>query len=319
MNTQQNSENTLKLIKVKENHNTMHLTWIINDICQNSCSYCPPSLHNGSNHNYEWKNAEKFILELFKKYGAIHLSIAGGEPTASPFLPKIIDMFYQRNDTISITTNGNRSIRYWKKLSPKVTSIVFSYHPEFVDPDFLEKVIVCSENTNVSVKVMMYNKFWDHCIEKIEEFSQDTRFSTVPTRIINWLGDKMPLNQDYYTKEQISWFNEWVPIQRKNTINKRLSLGSTHYFSDGSSEKSTRSVYLINKGMTNFKGYTCNIGLSSLFISAQGLIKRGNCLEGGFIGNINSPEDIQWPMDSVICSQLICSCSSDVDIAKEIN
>ena len=46
----------------------LHLTWIINNICTNACSYCPENLHNGSNHNYDWENARKFFKLLFEKY-----------------------------------------------------------------------------------------------------------------------------------------------------------------------------------------------------------------------------------------------------------
>jgi len=310
-----------KIIRVEEMQDSMHLTWIVNSICQNSCSYCPPSIHNGSNHNYEWKNAERFILELFKRYDKIWVSIAGGEPTLSPFLPKLIDMFYQKNHKVTLTTNGGRTARYWKEIAPKINGISFSYHPEFPNSNFLENVIISSENTCVHVKVMMYNKFWDHCVEKAEELFLDKRFVTLPTRIVNWLGDRMPLNQDYYNEEQILWFNEWSrrPVPRDARWRPVSdNFGSIHHFSDGTIEKRPSSTHLINRGLTNFKGYTCNIGLSSLYVNDNGFVKRGNCMEGGIIGSINSPENIQWPDKPIICTQSLCTCSSDVDIAKEI-
>jgi hypothetical protein len=77
-------------------------------------------------------------------------------------------------------------------------------------------------------------------------------------------------------------------------------------------------VDFINSGMTNFNGYSCDIGLKSLFISFDGDIFLANCMIGGSIGNINDPDNIQWPVSPVICNKDLCHCTSDVNISKRI-
>jgi len=74
----------------------------------------------------------------------------------------------------------------------------------------------------------------------------------------------------------------------------------------------------VNQGMTNFNGYTCEIGLRSLCVKWDGSLYLGNCLVGGMIGNINDPENINWPTESIKCNLNLCDCSSDVNINKWI-
>jgi hypothetical protein len=51
----------MQIIEIKQKVPAMYLTWVMNNICTNACSYCHPNLHTGTNHNYDWDNAEKFI------------------------------------------------------------------------------------------------------------------------------------------------------------------------------------------------------------------------------------------------------------------
>ena len=53
------------LKKVRNNHpDVFQVTWIINDICSNSCSYCLPALFAGTNHGYDWNNAKMFVKHI---------------------------------------------------------------------------------------------------------------------------------------------------------------------------------------------------------------------------------------------------------------
>jgi 2-iminoacetate synthase ThiH len=54
------------IIEIKQQVPAMYLTWVINNICTNACSYCHPNLHTGTNHNYDWSHAEEFIDQVRK-------------------------------------------------------------------------------------------------------------------------------------------------------------------------------------------------------------------------------------------------------------
>ena len=292
----------------------MHITWIINNICPNSCIYCPEFLHTGSNHHYDWNNARKFVQLLLEKYPHMHLSIAGGEPSMSPHLLELVKTFHNEGHTVSITTNGYKSPDYWQEIAQYVGSISFSWHPEFSTEQYYDNLNATAKITYCSVKLMMLSSHWDKCIQAYERLKLSTDYTISPTRIIDWGTNN---GSDSYTEEQLAWFDAGHTHQ--STLEyPYIPLGA--YFVDENNDKSWAQgvIDYINRGQTNFKGYTCEVGLKSLHIGVSGQIRRGNCQVGGLLGNINDPENINWPIDKVICPHDLCHCYSDVIINKWI-
>lgn len=316
-----------RLIAIRQEEPVMQITWVINNICTNACSYCPAGLHNGTNHHYDWENAKRFCNMLLDKYPKINLSIAGGEPTVSPYLPDLLEMFYSRGHGISLTTNGARSVRYYEKISKNINSISFSFHPSFEDPKFLEKALAANEYTRVSVRVMMDTRYWDRCIDFYNKALTHPGISVEAVRIQDW---SVPTTEGRdYTEEQLRWFEgrptrypsrdyELSVTNQHRLSVKGLKMRSLFYKDDGTVE-SISPILIINEKLNDFCGWVCNIGLESLFIHYDGDIQRGNCRQGTptrIIGNINRPEEIQWPVDPEICLQRECHCSTDVLITK---
>lgn len=310
---------------VQDDPNLMHFTWIINNICTNKCSYCPKDLHTGANHNYHLDNARKFLNFMFDKYPKVHCSIAGGEPSVSPFLPELVKMFYDRGHTVGLTSNAAKPVSYWENLSPYLNYISFSYHPEFADTKFYDKVKAASEHTAVVARVMMHPKYWNHCIETYSKLLEIKTINVEVVRIIDW-GGGSDSNASQYSEEQIKWFEknglEGVDRQEftdhiRNKNFQMVNIGARFKWNTGEFNSSQSIVGLINQGYTNFYGYECEIGLKSLFIDQYGLVFLGNCALGGPIGSINDPQNIRWPRRSVICTKRLCHCTTDVAINKQ--
>ena len=313
-----------KIIKIQQRDDSlMHLTWMINNICTNHCSYCPPNLHEGKNHYYEWENAQRFFKMLFERYPRIHCSVSGGEPSLSPFFPEICKLFYEAGHTIGCTSNAAKPASYWKNIAPYLDYICFSWHPQFPDKNFLEKVVAAARQITVTVRVMMLSDKWDECITMFNELSIRWEFITEPVKIIAY-NDIDPTTS-VYTEEQLEWFeknhgnhNERQPLRHLISPTNPVEILSTYYFDDDTIVEKANASDWVNRGYTNFNGYTCEIGKKSLFVRPNGIIYLGNCLVGGKIGNINKPEKIMWPTDNIKCNIDICSCSSDVNINKWI-
>jgi organic radical activating enzyme len=307
-----------KIIEVRQKDpNITHVTWIINNICPNSCIYCPESTHNGSNHNYDWNNARRFVLMLLEKYPKMHLSISGGEPSSSPFLIELVNLFHDGGHTISIITNGYKSADYWREIAQYVTWIGFSYHPEFSNEQYFKNLEAAADITRCGAKVMMLSSHWDQCVKVYEKLNTSSKYVTTPTRIVEW-GTRN--GSDYYTDEQIKWFQTTMTDYNKMHQHSGKPYSQTeanYYLSDGTIDTTPVAALYINRGQTNFKGYECDIGLRSLFIGAFGQIKRGNCLAGGHIGTIDKPEKIIWPDKPIMCNYDLCSCGTDVNINKK--
>jgi organic radical activating enzyme len=296
----------------------MHLTWIINNICTNKCSYCPPSLHNGKNHHYDWENARKFFQYLFDRYTSIHCTVAGGEPSLSPFFKEICKIFNNSGHTIGVTSNAAKPAHYWEEVSKDLNYICFSYHPEFSDSQFKEKILAAADNTYVAVRVMMYPKMWDHCIEIYNRFDSYEHLAVEPVRVLNWGGSSDP-ESHVYSNEQLEWFENYIrPEKNIPSLKRQPKIGSKIIFSDGTYDDNPNTIEYINKGQTNFNGYSCEVGLKSMFIEWNGDIFLGNCMINGKIGNIDNPDTVQWPTKEVICTKNICHCTTDVNINKRL-
>ena len=314
-----------KIIKVQQPSDApLNLTWMINNICTNHCSYCPSDLHAGKNHHYEWKNAKRFFEMLFDRYPKIHCAVSGGEPSISPFFPEICKTFYDAGHHIGATSNAAKPAAYWKDISKYLNYICFSWHPEFADNNFVEKITVASLETFVLVRVMMLPNKWDECVKTFKELSTINTLIVEPVKILNY--EDIDALSYAYTKEQLEWFdtNEGTHVKFNRygiKPNKPHvpNISSTYYLNDGEIITNPNASIWVNRNMTNFNGYTCEIGLKSLFVRPDGSIYRGNCLVGGIIGNINSPDKIQWPTEPIKCNVNLCHCSTDVNINKWID
>lgn len=308
-----------KIIEIRQHDpELMHLTWMINNICPNSCSYCPSDLHNGKNHHYDWDNARRFFQYLFERYPKLHCSVSGGEASVSPFFEEIVQTFKDAGHTIGATSNAAKPVHYWQRISKNINYICFSYHPEFPDKNFVEKVTEAAKNTSVTVRIMMHPNHWDHCLEMFNTLDQYDYFFTEPVRILNWGASD---TAHIYTPDQSFWF---AKFRRSNKNTEHLTghvfpkILADVVFEGGVVDHSPNIVDYINSGSTNFFGYQCDIGLKSMFIDQLGRVFLANCLINGPIGNINDPENIQWPSKPVICTKKLCHCSTDVNINKRI-
>jgi len=315
--------NTKNLIQIKQQENVMLLTWIINNICNNRCAYCPPILNSGKNHHYEWDRAKEFIYRLIDHYPKIHCSISGGEPTMSPFFKELVDIFYtSKNNTVGLTTNGVKPIKYWEKIAHKFSYICFSYHPSYEDPEFLEKVKVASKQTLVTVRIMMDSRYWDKAYKMYQRCCEIPEIGVEAVRVLPEISRATSVGETY-TPEQESILMV-IPHRSPNydpsIVNpnfKHSSMKSDFYFDDGSIEYNGSSNNYMNEGKNKFAGWYCAAGLESLFISWSGDVKIANCLQGGNMFHINDHADHQLPTKGVICDQKLCFCGTDFMISKE--
>ena len=312
-----------KIIKVQQRPTApLNLTWVINNICTNQCSYCPPGLHNGQNHNYDWENARRFFIDLFKRYPKIHCSVAGGEPSLSPFFREIVEIFKDNNSTIGITSNAAKPVSYWSDISKYLNYICFSWHAEFIDEKFEEKVLASANNCAVTVRIMMNTSHWERSVAEYNRWVNNPLVLVEPVRILNWnFGAQNPATYTY-NEEQLEWFKNTVPPSRYLKHLDHLNIvhpdvaSADFYFEDNTVESFPNIVSLINNGQTNFNGYKCDAGIKALFIDWRGKIYLANCLIDGFIGSINEPDAIKWPTGPITCNKNICHCASDVIISK---
>jgi len=321
--------NGKKIVAIKNLSNTLLLTWVINNICTNHCSYCPSNLHTGTNHHYEWDQAKKFLQDCFSKYGRIQCNLSGGEPTVSPFFKELVNLIYDNGGVTNLTTNLVRKKEYWADIADKLCSIAVSYHPEFMETkakedELIDKILYLNDLTRVTARVMMHPDYWDQCYSFYKRLEAlNTGFCMEMVRILPNFGVGEPYCIIDYTEEQNDILNNTPPVLKfHNNLppSFRHNMTKSNFVHDDGSEQHLDfgvASTLENNKLTNFQGWSCDIGLESLFVHYNGNVQKGNCFEGGFIGNITT--GINWPTEPQICGKDICHCIADVLISKKMS
>ena len=294
------------------------LTWIINNICTNHCDYCVPDLHTGSNHHYDWQIARGFLNRILDEVARpINLSISGGEPTLSPHLPELVDMFYDRGHTITITSNGVRTAEWWHAIAPKLSSIAFSYHPSYHRDDFIEHCGAAAGHTYATVRVMMDSRYFDVAVDMYRKILEHPTLSVEAVRIVPETSRRMTGAE--YTEQQLVWINKYsMPVYKPRHLPgvKHSHMGANYWWSDGTVDRYGRSNHLIATKQNDFRGWACNMGIESLFIGWNGWVKGANCLQNAGLFHINDHARHQLPHKAEICTQPQCDCGTDVNLSK---
>lgn len=290
------------------------LTWCINNICTNHCRYCPNMLHRGRNHHYEWHHAERFAREIMDLQPRIQLSIAGGEPTVSPWLKDLINLFLDRGHTVGLTSNGVRQGHYWDDCRPDY--ICLSYHAAFEDLDWVARALDTQKRIpHTTARIMMDPDRWDQCV-RVYNLLMGTDLGVEAVKIVNWYGGSTAVT---YTDSQLEWLahsREKLPRALKSP---KQDYRATARAWDGTTAtvNGPWANQLITEGQNQFTGWQCDIGLDSLFVHFDGSYRRGNCSEGGYIGRIQDPL-LKWPTTPVICHLPTCNCTTDILTAKRM-
>lgn len=327
------AKNKTNIKYIQNTQDVLDLTWIMNNICTNSCRYCPPSLWAGKNHHYEWEHAKSFLQRLIDSHSKIVCNISGGEPTVSPFFPEVVKMMYENGHHIQITTNGARTIKYWRKIAPMIDNISWSYHAAMMEESdedaWIEKVAECHTMSNCGIRVMMDSDNWERCVnfcKKIEK-NGGARYEVV--RILSEQANSTNVGEKY-TKEMEEWLTAHEPTydaKNDKRINRSLERDLTRDHlnqkitvvkKDGTTLKDSKVDLnnIVLSGNNVFTGWSCNIGLESLFVHFDGYVKKGNCLEGGNLFHLNEHEKYDLPNTGEICTRKQCMCTTDVKISK---
>ena len=138
------------LISVKGPHTTdpdraVQIQWSMGNTCNYSCDYCPPILHNGTK---PWISTEQYISvvdkisEHYKQANRfMHWELLGGEVTTIPNFEEIIKRIAYHGSSVTIYTNGSRTVRWWEEAKEYLTGVVITYHPLTMDEQHLYNVV----------------------------------------------------------------------------------------------------------------------------------------------------------------------------------
>jgi len=309
-------------IKVYNTTDRFVVDWTINSLCTYHCSYCPPTLHSGVN-VFKSKQEDpaivkKFLTDLSNKLGErsnVHIFLNGGEPTISPSLETIIDFCNEKEWCLYLSTNGSRSLEWWREYAKKIYKVTISYHPESVDDSIFEKVEYIGTQTNVGVFTLMYPPYWDKAVAAFQRFRTVKDITLEPSRVFK--RESLKHDSSYeYTDEQLQWLKDHSGLNIRGiafVAPDHRAYGQNYIEFDNGQVEKLDEVEYVNNLKNIFTGWECTMGVNHIFIGPDGYIKHSACNQATILGNLESFEFAE----PQICKIKYCTCTNDVLIPKK--
>jgi organic radical activating enzyme len=325
-----------KIIKIHDNRdsNLLRVEWIIGNLCNRKCWYCFPGSNSGTIPcPTDIDLLKENLSALFDNYLKIgkdqfEILISGGEPTLWKELPEILEYLRSRyNIVIRTLTNGYRKLEWWEQNHKMFDHVEISVHNESADIDHLINVAdyLFESETMVVANVLMDPKNFDICKNIVEKLKTSKHPWPVIAKTVFFEG------VTNYTEEQKLYFKEKVKhrIPDKELVRKfwKGKLEENRYwatYSDGEIFEIPHERWLMLQNLNHFYGWKCNLGVDCLQIMPDGFL-TGNCLQPMYgrdehysILDSEFKNKFTPTIKPVICKQLICKCTTDINLPKSI-
>ena len=311
----------------------LQVQWSMGNVCNWDCEYCPDYSKAGDNPWPDMNHCTNFLNQLFDHVNKIdkkvHIDLIGGEVTLFPQFKQLAEMINSNGSTLSIFSNGSRTVRFWEEVKDYLNTIVISYHPLSNTREHLTNVIdvLLSSNRNdgegtiPTVNFACVKNYIDEIIAMRNElhYYWEGRVNLELRLLRDKRGHRKYGQWHYdYTQEEIDkimapppWHNQ--PVDHYFTPTQQPGEIKIVHLNDSISWHNLNDIIVGN--MNVFKGMYCNIGRESIVVDFKGNIRTGYCQHGsaGHIsdGNINFPSD-----SHVLCQQESCFNLRDLQATK---
>ena len=287
------------------------VSWTLSNKCNYRCSYCPPTLHNGSTGQPELEHVESFIKNFDAGDKQVCYRISGGEPTYYKHFKKMAKMVNRKGHQFTFLTNGSQKPGYFEDITQYTDGMMISYHPEQADPRHI--VNVCNVSScPIVIQLMMVPDDFDNMVKLAEYFHNNTNDKvTIHPKVIldKTSGDFISNKVVNYSDAQKDIIKNWPyfkPVNFDHLHRGEMLLDDTPISAND----------LIVGGKNNFEGWKCWAGIDGININMWGDIYRADCMFGGKIGSI---KDYSYTpvTEPIVCGKNTCACLSDIYLRKE--
>lgn len=292
------------------------IEWVLSNVCNYSCSYCDPTLYDGSSGQPDLEKSINFFNNLAKqKPGGKLLQLTGGEPTVWKHLPE----FLQKIDNsyfVQITTNASRTIRWWESLLEKTNRldrVSISVHLEYANKEHIFNVVeLLNSKIEITVNILASTANWNKVEEFAEYFKNKNINANVMIKPIRTHGLK---NAIEYTNYQLEFIKNFQHSRTGKSITRKVP---AHFVIDGKDIRYKDALNIIATDNHKFKGWKCYFGQNRFVIWYNGDIYGAMCstARNNILGNINT--DFSPLQESKICEDEYCSCMPDIRIKKHV-
>lgn len=299
---------------------TMHIEWVINNVCNYKCSYCMPDLHSGTSGQPHFENSLKFLDFVHKNINPNKkmLTLSGGEPTMWPRLSEFLRQM-NPNYMVTIVTNGSRTLRWWQDFIDEVqnlTVITISVHLEYADLEHIISLCKILERKVRTTVLVLFNpaKRAEAKIfaERLEAENLNITYTIKP--VTKRYEEDSDNESEEYTTEDKQFISKYTKYNQKGFPNvltaARLSV-------DGEIKPSFFGGEMIANKTNKFAGWWCEAGRKRLTIWHDGNVYGAQCktAKQNLLGNINNSGEIKI-INGLVCDIMHCACLPDMRIPK---
>jgi MoaA/NifB/PqqE/SkfB family radical SAM enzyme len=295
------------------NPSNLNIVWMLTTTCNYDCWYCPDFLKNGE---YRWPQYQpyvNFFESIFSKREDVYLDLVGGEPTLWPDLVKFLKHF-DRRLLVDVTSNGSRTIGWWKKNSIFMRCLCLSFHPDTCDPDHMYKVVetVCNNGyTDVHVNLLASKAKLDVIKYLFNKFEESDLKVNVKIKKLYSFNHSVSLIQQNNTEDIL----EYIKTHSIKRFDYKANLVKPNIGYLNNIPFTAAEYAVSNKN--NFEGWTCNASKNRMHIQPNGDVYRASCKVGGIVGNIHQGLSEEFE-STVICNKKACSCLDEIILEKWI-
>lgn len=323
----------------------LHVSYSFTNTCNYDCNYCWPvskaGTHRFPDYDLLIKNMDH-MLGIYRNHfnkKTIRMNLLGGEPTLWPRLGEFVEWCHTKyNCRVTMSSNGSRTLRWWKEYCHYFDDIQISVHHEYADLNHIKNVldeIYSRGDIMTAAQVLIDPLHWDKCVGIVEDLSNHPVPWLVKSRVVMDLEDKNIRSE--YNEEQLEFLTDKVKrIPPEEYIQRMRDLGKIQNseranaiikFDDGT-EKQYNTFEVWKNKWHKFYGWECNLGVDRVTIHPSGAIS-GSC-SANYIFNSDTTYSILDPEFStkftpeiikpMVCREIFCSgCSSDIRLSKKKN
>lgn len=295
-----------------EDRQRVVVEWLLGTRCNYRCSYCPTSLHDGKIRWPLWQQVRDFAGRVRSHYDdrQVTFLLTGGEPTLYPDLFAAADLFHELGMLVAVLSNGSRHLEWWADAAGRLDEVILSYHAEQANRDrFVGLVAFLSRRVRVQVNLVMVPARFEELLRLADDLER-----AAPGVVVH----RKPVME------------EWRDVRSYPPQARRALLDANNHRSDrykgGTCLKGDlvavgprgRQVVtpfeLIVGGGNRWRGWTCEIGVETLFVRGSD-VYRAVCGVGGRLGSIDDP-GLRLPTEGVTCTENLCTCVAGIKAGK---
>ncbi len=287
---------------------TVVIDWTIGNICNQSCSYCPSRLRDGS---HGWQSARDLstMLRRIERHYAqglgkrVWIHLTGGEPTLHPHFQTFLIEAKALGVAVSVASNASRTRMFWDRVAPHLDAAILTFHSRYADlPHIVEVASGLSRKLPVRIEVPALTERFGEVLEQARSLASD--LPDVPV-VLTPLRRNM--NETFFDYSESQWQHLGRPVshghgQAPVPPNVRMCLRGR------SGREGLNPEGFLRQGPPSWKGLICNAGIDRLSIASDGSILRARCGVGGASRSL--------PVSPIRCDKAHCRFPEDLAIPK---